>query len=74
MTTDVPGCKEIVIHNKTGLLVPMKDSVKLSEAIQKLLLDSTYRYNLGKNGSIFVNKYFSLDKIIQQHINLYLSM
>ena len=24
VTTDVPGCRDAIIHNKTGLLVPKK--------------------------------------------------
>ena len=31
VTTDVPGCREAIIPNKTGLLVPVKDSQKLAD-------------------------------------------
>lgn len=37
ITTDVPGCRETVIHEKNGLLVPVRDSVSLANAMIKLL-------------------------------------
>jgi glycosyltransferase involved in cell wall biosynthesis len=37
ITTDVPGCRETVIHNKNGLLIPIKDSVALANAMIRLL-------------------------------------
>ena len=29
VTTNVPGCKDAVVHNSTGILVPVKNSRKL---------------------------------------------
>lgn len=37
ITTDVPGCRETVINEKNGLLVPSKDSISLANAMIKLL-------------------------------------
>jgi glycosyltransferase involved in cell wall biosynthesis len=37
ITTDAPGCRETVIHNKNGLLIPIKDSVALANAMIRLL-------------------------------------
>ena len=36
ITTDHPGCKDAIIKNKTGLLVPIKDSRAISKGILKL--------------------------------------
>ena len=35
--TDVPGCREVITDQKTGLLIPPRDSNALSEAIYQLL-------------------------------------
>lgn len=43
IATDVGGTREIIEHNKTGLLVPAKDSIALSKAIDALIKDSTKR-------------------------------
>ena len=37
VTTDVPGCRDVIIPNKTGLIVPVKDSEALANAIQDLI-------------------------------------
>ena len=36
VATDVPGCREVVIADKTGLLVPLDDRNALADAIGKL--------------------------------------
>ena len=36
ITTDHPGCRDAILPNLTGLLIPVKDSNELSRAIQKL--------------------------------------
>ena len=40
ITTDVPGCRETVIHKKNGLLVPARDTKALADAMINLLEDS----------------------------------
>ncbi len=36
ITTDVPGCKDLVIHGRNGLLVPPRDARALQEAMHYL--------------------------------------
>ena len=36
ITTDVPGCREVVSHEVDGLLVPARDFVSLGRAIARL--------------------------------------
>ncbi len=49
VTTDVPGCRQVVTDMKTGLIVPPKDAVSLAEAISKLVQDRTLRLFLAEN-------------------------
>jgi glycosyltransferase involved in cell wall biosynthesis len=37
VTTDVPGCREVVTPGKNGLLVPPRDVVALADALQRIL-------------------------------------
>ena len=39
ITTDVPGCRDIIDNNKNGLLVPFKATKELKKAIKKILLN-----------------------------------
>ena len=47
VTTDVPGCREVVTHNVDGLLVAIKDPRALAHAIARLHDDPALRANLG---------------------------
>lgn len=60
VASDVPGCREVVINNETGLLVPAKDSVALSVAIEKLLSEPEFRRRLSAEARRHVEQGFSL--------------
>lgn len=47
VTTDVPGCREVVSNEVNGLLVPVKDSTALANAIERLHLDPVWARRLG---------------------------
>ena len=71
VTTDVPGCREAIIPNKTGLLVPVKDFQKLTEAIRWLIEHPQERIAMGKEGRKYAEKEFPIEKIVQNHMNIY---
>lgn len=48
ITTDVPGCREVVTHGVDGLLVPIRDAEALARAIAKLQDDPAFARRLGK--------------------------
>ncbi|MBD2563156.1 MULTISPECIES: glycosyltransferase family 4 protein [Nostoc] len=48
VTTDIRGCREAVVHGKTGLIVPPKNSGKLAEALKILLSNYELRQAYGK--------------------------
>ncbi|WP_138498132.1 glycosyltransferase family 4 protein [Nostoc sp. PA-18-2419] len=48
VTTDIRGCREAVIHGKTGLIVPPQNSQKLAEALGILLSNSELRQSYGQ--------------------------
>jgi glycosyltransferase involved in cell wall biosynthesis len=71
ITTDVPGCREIVKHGYNGFLVPNKDYLKLAEAIEKLIEDKDLCKKMGKYGRKLVIKKFSNRIVIMQTLKLY---
>ncbi|MCZ6804998.1 MAG: glycosyltransferase family 4 protein [Proteobacteria bacterium] len=71
VTTDVPGCKEIVLHNKNGFLVPEKNPIALAEAIKILINDEKLRARFGREGRKMVEKNFSSKIINKQTIDFY---
>jgi glycosyltransferase involved in cell wall biosynthesis len=50
VTTDVPGCREIVEHAVNGLLVPPKDSFALAKAIQYMIENPEKQAQMGMVG------------------------
>ncbi len=71
ITTDVPGCRDAIIDGETGLLVPLKNSKKFAERIQFLLADKVLLEKMGKAGRKYAEENFSLDKVIQAHLEIY---
>lgn len=47
VTTDVPGCREVVTHDVDGLLLPMKDARALADALARLHNDPALCRRLG---------------------------
>ena len=71
ITTDVPGCNEIVKNEFNGLIVPPKDSNELMKAMKKLILNKKLRISMGKKGRELIKKNFSNSKATKDLINLY---
>jgi glycosyltransferase involved in cell wall biosynthesis len=71
VTTDWPGCRDIVRDNENGLLVPIKDPIALAHAIQKLIDDPELRHRMGKRGREIVEKEFSQEQVIRETLAVY---
>jgi glycosyltransferase involved in cell wall biosynthesis len=71
ITTDVPGCRDAIESDRTGLLVPVRDVDALANAIKRLIDDSTLRQKLGKAGRILAEQEFSVDKVVAIHLEVY---
>jgi len=65
ITTNVPGCKDIVIDGYSGFLCEPKSIKSLSSAIEKIInLSESKRIIFGKNGRKIVKKHFAINKIV----------
>ena len=74
VTTDVPGCRDAIIPNKTGLLVPVEDSLKLAEALRWLIENPKKRITMGRAGRKLAEKEFPVKKIVNEHLDIYLDL
>lgn len=59
VTTDVPGCRDAVRGLKSGLLVPPRDAVALTDALESLRSDPDARCEMGRRGREAVLERFS---------------
>ena len=55
---DIRGSREAVQHGKNGILVPVKDSAALAEALHKLLADAQLRNAMGHLGRNLAEREF----------------
>lgn len=46
VATDIRGCRQVVDHGRTGLLVPVRDAVALTEAITTIATDADLRHGM----------------------------
>jgi glycosyltransferase involved in cell wall biosynthesis len=74
IATDVGGVHEIVINNKTGLLITPNDSSELLDKINYLLNDSELCNTLANNAYEFILKNFSWEALLPKYIKLYESL
>lgn len=71
VTTDTPGCREIVHHEVNGLLVPPYDVTAFVQALERLLGDAPLRRRLGQRGRERVLAEFTLQQVNDQMLALY---
>ena len=71
ITTDVPGCRETVIHEKNGLLVPVKDSVALANAMIRLLNETDKNIErMAKESFLIAQNKYEINKVNQSMLNM----
>ena len=71
ITCDVPGCREAVIHEKNGLLIPPKSPEELADAIERLLSDIELRNQYGLAGRAMVEEDFHVDSVVSRTLKTY---
>jgi glycosyltransferase involved in cell wall biosynthesis len=74
VATRVPGCQDVVVSGKTGILVPPKDAFALAEAIGTLAADVLKAEAMGRAARADVERRFSAsvvtDKVIAEYERL----
>ena len=71
ITTDHPGCRDAIIPNETGLLVPPRDTQNLIIAIDYLLKNQDQIIQMGNKARKFAEKNFDINKVIRKHMEIY---
>jgi len=71
IATDVPGCREVVEHEKNGLLVELKSSKSLSDAIGKLLNDEKLQDEYATASRKKAIEEFDVKKVVSSYSEIY---
>ena len=71
ITTDAPGCREIVEEGVNGYLVPVRDAHALADAIRRLSANPTLRQSMGLAGREKVLKEFDERIVFEKTLAVY---
>lgn len=74
ITTNVPGCRDVVDHGRSGLLVPPHDAVALQLAIILLIEQPDLGFRLGREARRKVVSEFEVSLVNESTLNIYRSM
>lgn len=74
VTTDAPGCRHAIEPGRTGLLVPVRDTDALADAVQKLVENPELRKSMGQAGRELAEREFAIEKIVDAHLEIYEQM
>jgi glycosyltransferase involved in cell wall biosynthesis len=65
------GIPELVKDGKTGILVPPRDPEAIARAVSRLHDNPSLAAEMGENGRVMVENYFTWDKIAQDTLEAY---
>lgn len=71
VTTDIPGCREVVRHGENGLLVPPGDVDALISALATLSLEPALRRQFGQRARQIAVSQFSEESVERQTLAVY---
>jgi glycosyltransferase involved in cell wall biosynthesis len=69
--TNVGGIAEQIEDGRNGLLVPVGNATALYHAMEKLVVDPSFRYNLARAAWEKAKKTYSMNRVIQQMTKVY---
>lgn len=74
IATKVAGTPEIIINNKTGILIDVKNVQQLADSILRLFSDPELLQSLSRNARLFVEKHYNWDRVTKLTLQVYEKM
>lgn len=71
VATDIPGTRDLIVHERTGLLFPVGDRFALARCTYRLLEDPTFAQQLGSAARNFVAEHCSVSAMVAAYQALY---
>jgi glycosyltransferase involved in cell wall biosynthesis len=71
VTTDMPGCREIVRDGVNGFLVPVRNATAVADAVERLLADDRLRKRMGHASRDLAVREFAVEVVVRSTLQLY---
>lgn len=71
VTTDAPGCRDVVEPGMNGELVPVKDAQALAQVMGRLLTDRDLLQEKGRCGREKAEAEFGVERVVAAHMEIY---
>ncbi|MBM9514557.1 glycosyltransferase [Desulfogranum marinum] len=74
IASNIPGCNDLIIHERTGLLFKLDDHADLSSQIEKLVKSEKLRSSLDKAAFSFVTENYSAAHMAQKYQKCFINL
>jgi glycosyltransferase involved in cell wall biosynthesis len=71
ITTDMPGCRDVVKNGLNGFVVPPKDYVKLAESMEYCVLNRGKLPEWGANARRKAESEYRIEEVIKRHVEIF---
>lgn len=71
VVSDAGGLPEVTVDGVTGFVVPRDNPSAAAAAMERLVLDSSLRYQMGRAGQAHVSKHYSWDSSVLAMLAVY---
>ena len=71
VTTNTPGCREIVRDGINGILIPTRNVEAITVAVSRLIASPELRVRMGEKGREMVESEFSVEKVNAETLRVY---
>ena len=63
ITTDTPGCRETVVEDVNGIIVPAKDSAALAQAMERFIVEPDLTGKMGRESRRIAEEKYDVHKV-----------
>ena len=71
VASDIPGCRDLVVHGETGMLFHVDSPEILADCIETIASDETIRRSLARRGRELINSWYSAARMAAEYTELY---
>jgi glycosyltransferase involved in cell wall biosynthesis len=74
VATDIRGCREEIVHDVTGMLVPLRDGEALGRAMARILSDPELGRRMGQQGRQRAEELYDEQRVLDRQVTAYWSL